>query len=109
MSEYVKELNTQDVSEQNLKEAGTMFVDFWAPWCGPCRMVGPVVEALAQQYQGKALVAKVNVDEEPEAAAAYRVASIPTLILFQDGQERERLVGARGKETLEALLDKYLV
>ena len=72
-------------------------VDFWAPWCGPCRMVGPIVEALAQQYQGRAFVAKVNVDEESDAAAAYRVASIPTLILFKDGQEQERLVGARAR------------
>ena len=107
--EYVKHLTSQEAAPQALRDKGVVLVDFWAPWCGPCRMVGPVVEALAQQYQGKALVAKVNVDEEPEAAAAYRVASIPTLILFQDGQERERLVGARGKETLEALLDKYRV
>ena len=107
--EFVKHLTSQEATPQALKDKGVALVDFWAPWCGPCRMVGPIVEALAQQYQGRAFVAMVNVDEESDAAAAYRVASIPTLILFKDGQEQERLVGARGKEALEALLDKYLV
>ena len=107
--ESVKHLKEQDVTAQALKDKGVALVDFWAPWCGPCRMVSPIVEELAQDYEGKALVGKVNVDDEAGAAAAYRVASIPTLILFKDGEEKERLVGARGKETLEELLDKYLV
>ena len=85
MSEYVKELNTQDVSEQNLKEAGTMFVDFWAPWCGPCRMVGPVVEQLAEEMAGKLSFGKINIDENADAAMRYGVVSIPTMILFGPG------------------------
>lgn len=72
MSEYVKELNTQDVSEQNLKEAGTMFVDFWAPWCRPCRMVGPVVEQLAEEMAGKLSFGKINIDEKRRRGHALR-------------------------------------
>ncbi len=108
MSEYVKELNTQDVSEQNLKEAGTMFVDFWAPWCGPCRMVGPVVEQLAEDMAGKLSFGKINIDENADAAMRYGVVSIPTMILFKDGKEVERIVGARNKSYLSQVIERNL-
>lgn len=108
MSEYVKELNTQDVSEQNLKEAGTMFVDFWAPWCGPCRMVGPVVEQLAEDMAGKLSFGKINIDENADAAMRYGVVSIPTMILFKDGKEVERIVGARNKSYLSQAIERNL-
>ncbi len=108
MSEYVKELNTQDVSEQNLKEAGTMFVDFWAPWCGPCRMVGPVVEQLAEEMAGKLSFGKINIDENADAAMRYGVVSIPTMILFKDGKEVERIVGARNKSYLSQVIERNL-
>ena len=108
MSEYVKELNTQDVSEQNLKEAGTMFVDFWAPWCGPCRMVGPVVEQLAEEMVGKLSFGKINIDENADAAMRYGVVSIPTMILFKDGKEVERIVGARNKSYLSQAIERNL-
>ncbi|HIS98611.1 MAG TPA: thioredoxin [Candidatus Faecaligallichristensenella faecipullorum] len=108
MSEYVKELNTQDVSEQNLKEAGTMFVDFWAPWCGPCRMVGPVVEQLAEEMAGKLSFGKINIDENADAAMRYGVVSIPTMILFKDGKEVERIVGARNKSYLSQAIERNL-
>ena len=108
MSEYVKELNTQDVSEQNLKEAGTMFVDFWAPWCGPCRMVGPVVEQLAEDMAGKLSFGKINIDENADAAMRYGVVSITTMILFKDGKEVERIVGARNKSYLSQVIERNL-
>ena len=108
MSEYVKELDTQDVSEQNLKEAGTMFVDFWAPWCGPCRMVGPVVEQLAEEMAGKLSFGKINIDENADAAMRYGVVSIPTMILFKDGKEVERIVGARNKSYLSQAIERNL-
>ncbi len=81
-----------------------ILVDFWASWCGPCRMFAPIVEDFAQENAGKVRVGKVNVDEEPELAKRFRVMSIPTAILFRGGQAVSTLVGVQPKETLEALL-----
>lgn len=86
---------------------GITLVDFWAPWCGPCRIIGPVIEELAGQYEGRVKVGKVNVDENPQTAGQFRVMSIPTLILFKDGQPVEMMVGAQPKRAFETLLDKY--
>lgn len=86
---------------------GLTLVDFWAPWCGPCRIIGPVIEELAGQYEGRVKVGKVNVDDNPQTAGQFRVMSIPTLILFKDGQPVEMLVGAQPKRAFETLLDKY--
>ncbi|MBC7292804.1 MAG: thioredoxin [Thermoleophilia bacterium] len=76
-------------------------VDFWAPWCGPCRMVGPVLEKLAADHAGKVTVIKVNVDENPELAGRYGIMSIPTVILFDGGQVKKQLIGARGQKDYE--------
>jgi len=85
-----------------------VLVDFWAEWCGPCRMMAPVVEQIAEDYSGRMKVAKLNVDENPESAAAYGVMSIPTLILFKNGEVVERFVGFRPKHELARLVDANL-
>jgi thioredoxin 1 len=94
---------TAEISE------GLTLVDFWAPWCGPCRIIAPVIEELAGQYEGRVKIGKLNVDDNPMVQGQYRVMSIPTLILFKDGQPVEGVVGAQPKRAFEALLDKYAV
>jgi thioredoxin 1 len=78
-----------------------LIVDFWAPWCGPCRMVGPVVEEIADQHADKVVVGKLNVDENPGTASKFGIMSIPTIILFRDGQPAKKIIGARPKADLE--------
>lgn len=91
-----------------LKSEIPVLVDFWAPWCGPCRMVGPVVDEIAQQYDGKLKVVKVNTDENPTVASQYGIRSIPTLMIFKGGQRVDMVVGAVPKTTLATTLEKYL-
>lgn len=79
--------------DQALKEDKLVMADFWAPWCGPCTMLGPVIESLAEKYEGKAVIGKVNTDEEAELAIAYRVSSIPTVVFLKGGKEIDRKVG----------------
>ena len=87
---------------------GYTLVDFWAPWCAPCRIIGPVVEELAQEYQGRISVAKLNVDESTSTAMRYRAMSLPTLILFKDGEPVSTTVGAQPKRNLTAMLEAEL-
>ena len=84
-----------------------MLVDFWAEWCGPCRMRAPVIEAVAEQYWASASVVKLNVDDNPVSAANYGVKGIPTMILFKHGKEVERIVGVTGKESIGRLIEKH--
>ena len=83
-------------------------VDFWAPWCGPCRMVGPVIEQLASDYAGRVTFGKVNVDENPEISGAFGIQSIPTLMVFRDGKPVDGLVGAAPRATIEGKFQPYL-
>ena len=85
-----------------------VLVDFWAPWCAPCRMIAPAVEQLAQEYDGRAKVGKVNIDDAPGVAQRYRVMSIPTLLVFKGGQPVDQIVGAASKDKLAAMLDKAI-
>jgi len=94
--------------EEQLKKGELMMVDFWASWCGPCRMLAPVMDDLAAQYEGKAVVGKVNVDEEQELAIRYGVMSIPTVIFFKDGKEIGRKVGVMPAGAFSEVLDKNL-
>ena len=96
---------TKDNFENEVRNAATpVLVDFWADWCGPCRMLSPVVEQLSNQYAGKVKFGKVNVDEQPQLAMSYGVQSIPTLVLFRDGQAVSSSVGVVPKEQIENML-----
>lgn len=98
-------LNEDNFRQEVLKSEMPVLVDFWAAWCGPCKMVGPIVEELANDYAGKAKVCKLNVDDCGRIAQSYGVMSIPTLILFKDGQEANRIVGFRPKAELAKMLE----
>lgn len=87
---------------------GVTLVDFWAEWCGPCRIMGPVVDEVAKEFDGKAVVAKVNVDEEQQLAINFGINSIPAFLLFKDGQAVDRLIGVVSKAALSGLISKYL-
>ena len=103
-----KTVGDQDWETEVLKSETPVLVDFWAEWCGPCRMVGPVVEEIADEHQGTLKVLKLNVDENPEVTRRYRVMSIPTLMVFSGGDERKRIVGARGKSQLLAEMQEFI-
>lgn len=97
-----------DEFDAAVEAAPLAMVDFWAVWCGPCRMLGPVMEELAECYDGRALVAKVNTDEEPELARRFGVMNIPTVVFLKQGREFDRLVGVQGPEAFAAILDKAM-
>ena len=103
-----KKLTNQNFQQEVLNSSQPVLVDFYATWCGPCKMLAPVMEQLAGQYEGKALVGKVNVDEEPELARRFGVMSIPTVIFFKDGKEIHREVGALPKEVFANVLNENL-
>ncbi len=107
MSEQVKDVNDGGFEQDVLQAGQPVLVDFWAEWCAPCRMIAPAVEAVAEQYKGRARVVKLNVDENPATSQRYGIKGIPTLILFKDGKEEERVVGATSKESLGRIIEKH--
>ena len=106
--ENVKHLTDAEFEEQVLKADLPSLVDFWAPWCGPCKAIGPMVEELAGEYVGKVQIAKMNVDDNPTTPGKYSIRAIPTLILFKGGKIVDQVTGAVGKTQLVAMLNKAL-
>ena len=100
--------NETDFNDKIVSASKPVLVDFWASWCGPCKMVAPELEAVALEYEGKAIVVKVNIDEQQQLASKYNVMSIPTLLLFKDGKEVERIVGYRPRKDLMDVVEKMI-
>ena len=98
---------TQDnFTQEVLQSATPVLVDFWAEWCGPCKMIAPILDELAQEYDGRIRIGKVNIDDHQELAAQYRVSAIPTLLLFRQGEVAEQIVGLKSKRDLKASFDR---
>ena len=105
MGANTKEFTDSNFQTEVLKSDTPVLVDFWAPWCGPCRQIAPMIEELASENSGSITIGKVNIDESPEAAQTYGVSSIPTLMVFKNGQVAQRFVGVQPKARLQAALD----
>lgn len=97
-------ITKENFETEVIKSDKPVLIDFWATWCGPCKMLSPVITEIAKEYEGKVKVGKVNVDEQPELASAFRVASIPTVVVMKEGKVSNISVGYRSKEQIEALL-----
>ena len=102
------ELTEDNFTSEVLDADIPVMIDFWAPWCGPCHMVSPIVESLADKYEGKIKVAKVNLDESPALASQYGIRSIPAIFIFNNGEVAERAVGVQPEDTLAAMIDRVL-
>lgn len=106
MAENVKYLSDEDFQEKI--KSGVTLVDFYADWCGPCKMIAPIIEELAKEMNGQVSIAKLDVDKSQETTATFQVTSIPTLILFKNGAEVKRIVGLKDKDTLKNLITSFL-
>src|SRR5881409_115526 len=108
MSEKIVALTDETFSGSVNGSPEPVLVDFWAPWCAPCRVVAPVLEALAEEYAGRLKIAKMNVDDNPRIPSSYRVTAIPTLLIFKGGQVVDSIVGAHPRNTIQSLIEKHL-
>jgi thioredoxin 1 len=108
MGEHTTQLTDATFDETIKASDGPVLVDFWAEWCGPCKMIAPILDEIATEQAGKLTIAKLNIDDNPDAARRFDVMSIPTLILFQDGEPKKKLIGAKGKGQLLEELSEYL-
>jgi len=107
-SENVVTLSDTSFDSDVLKSPVPVLVDFWAEWCGPCKMMGPTIDAVAAEYAGKAKVGKLNVDDNPATAGRFQIRGIPTLLLFKDGAVAEQIVGAVGKDKVQSMINRHL-
>jgi len=105
-SDNITTLTDSNFEDEVIKSGTPVLVDFWAEWCGPCKMLGPILDELASEYDGRVKVGKVNIDEHQKVAADYGIRAIPTLLLFKEGRVAEQIVGLRSKRDLKASLDK---
>ena len=105
---HILEFSEQNFEEEVLKSDKPVLVDFWATWCAPCRMMAPAIDAIAEEYAGRAKVGKLDVDENLTLTSQYRIRGVPTLLLFKGGQILEQIAGAASKEAISKLLDKHL-
>lgn len=108
MSEHVSETNDNSFEQDVLQSERPVLVDFWAEWCAPCKALNPAVEAVALKYAGSARVVKMNIDDNPMVAQRYGIRGLPTMILFKDGREEDRVVGSISKDAISRLIDKYV-
>ena len=102
------EVDDTTFEEKVINEKTPVLVDFWAPWCGPCRAIAPILDELAEEYKGKMTIARLNVDEAPQSASKYGISAIPTMLLFKEGKPVSQLVGFRPKPELKKALDENL-
>lgn len=107
-SEAIVELNDASFDSEVISSDKPVLVDFWAPWCGPCKALGPVIDEISNDFVDKVKVGKVNVDENPEISMKFGIRSIPTLIVFKDGEVQEQIVGAVPKSEIEKALEKFV-
>tara|TARA_B100000945_G_scaffold232815_1_gene189170 strand:+ start:732 stop:1058 length:327 start_codon:yes stop_codon:yes gene_type:complete len=108
MGTFTKEFTESNFSTDVLNSTQPVLVDFWAEWCGPCKQLGPTVDSLAEEYQGKAIVGKLNVDDHNGVASQYSIRSIPTILIFNKGEVQEKIVGNVAKDQLTSMLDKLI-
>ncbi len=102
------ELTDAKFEEEVLKSQIPVLVDFWAPWCGPCKMLGPVIEELATEYEGKIKVCKLNTDDNPDSAGQFKISAIPCILFFKDGKQVNELVGMQPKEEFKKVIDELI-